>query len=99
MEITKLTCDLCQCSFATKHNLQKHLNTHVLHLKEQKLVFNKVKQNYSIIILEIDFFVRHTQSKGKDTLKLITIQLTKIDLLFKERYNWQSFSRGRCSYS
>ena len=34
MEITKLKCDLCQSSYAIKHNLQKHLNTHVLHLKE-----------------------------------------------------------------
>ena len=42
MEIPKLVCDLCQASFTLKSYLQKHLNNHVLNLKEEKHVFSLV---------------------------------------------------------
>ena len=43
MEISKFTCDLCQAAYTIKDNLERHLDTHVLHLKEQTLVFSEVK--------------------------------------------------------
>ena len=49
MKMSKLTCDLCQASYTMKHDLKKHLNTHVIHLKEQQIVFSEVNSYLSIM--------------------------------------------------
>ena len=50
----KLICDLCHASFTMKDILQKHLNTHISHLNQQKLVFIELNPYQSTTIETID---------------------------------------------
>ena len=52
MEIPKLVCDSCQASFTMKSYLQKHLNNHVLNLKEENHVFSLVNRFESAKVMK-----------------------------------------------